>query len=114
MGHPPTGIVGAWRVDISTPIGTMTVSMEFTERGGVLAGIARGRGEDVALECIAVSSASDGEVVTWTQAITKPLRLNLEFDVTVTGDTLIGTSHAGRLPRSKVRGRRVAGDHFGR
>ncbi|MGW7492395.1 hypothetical protein [Streptomyces sp. NPDC054786] len=36
---------------------------------------------------------------------TKPLRLNLSFAVTVDGDTLSGTSRAGRLPASKVTGR---------
>jgi hypothetical protein len=37
------------------------------------------------------------------------MRLNLEFDVVVTGDRLAGHSRAGRLPRSTVTGlRRVA------
>jgi hypothetical protein len=34
------------------------------------------------------------------------MRLNLAFAVTVDGDTLAGTSRAGRLPASKVTGRR--------
>jgi hypothetical protein len=34
------------------------------------------------------------------------MRLNLAFAVTVDGDTLTGTSKAGRLPASKVTGRR--------
>jgi hypothetical protein len=48
-----------------------------------------------------------GNHLTWSQAITKPLRLNLDFDVTIDGDTLSGTSKAGRLPRSKVVGTRA-------
>ncbi|MDJ1136122.1 hypothetical protein [Streptomyces iconiensis] len=32
------------------------------------------------------------------------MRLNLAFAVTVDGDTLTGTSKAGRLPSSKVTG----------
>jgi hypothetical protein len=34
------------------------------------------------------------------------MRLNLAFAVTIDGDTLTGTSKAGRLPASKVTGRR--------
>ncbi|MEU0916912.1 MULTISPECIES: hypothetical protein [Streptomyces] len=34
------------------------------------------------------------------------MRLDLAFDVTVTGDSLAGTSRAGRLPASRVSGLR--------
>jgi hypothetical protein len=34
------------------------------------------------------------------------MRLNLAFTVTLAGDTLTGTSKAGRLPASKVTGQR--------
>ncbi|WP_420843240.1 hypothetical protein [Cryptosporangium phraense] len=50
----------------------------------------------------------DGDAVAWRQAITKPIRLNLQFDVRVAGDTMTGHSRAGRLPRSTVTGRRRA------
>ncbi|MGW0085085.1 DJ-1/PfpI family protein [Streptomyces sp. NPDC003393] len=49
----------------------------------------------------------DGNRPTWRQAVTKPMRLNLAFDVTVDGDTLKGTSKAGRLPSSRVTGERL-------
>jgi hypothetical protein len=49
-----------------------------------------------------VDVALDGDRLTWNQSITKPLRLSLAFAVTVDGDTMTGTSRAGRLPASKV------------
>jgi hypothetical protein len=55
-------------------------------------------------ECPVVSSRCWVWRLTWRQAVTKPLRLNLAFDVTVEGDTLSGVSKAGRLPA--VTGRR--------
>jgi hypothetical protein len=64
--------------------------------------VARGAGEEVPLSGVVL----DGDRLTWNQAITKPLRLNLAFDVTVDGDTLRGASRAGRLPASKVTGER--------
>jgi hypothetical protein len=95
-------IVGDWDVTIKTPIGSLAVMYTFTERDGTLAGTAGGKDEAVPLHGIVV----DGQRVTWRQAVTKPMRLNLDFDVVVDGDRLTGHSRAGRLPRSAVRGER--------
>ncbi|MGK8465273.1 hypothetical protein [Nocardia cyriacigeorgica] len=76
--------------------------LELREQHGILTGVAHGAGEDVPL----VDISRNGDRLTWRQAITKPMRLNLAFDVTVDGDTLRGTSKAGRLPASKVVGER--------
>ncbi|MDN3247972.1 hypothetical protein ABZ061_28485 [Streptomyces mutabilis] len=95
-------VEGIWNLSISTPIGKMKAVVELHEQDAVLTGVARGAGEEVPLGDIAL----DGDRLTWKQAITKPMRLNLAFDVTVDGDTLRGTSRAGRLPASKVTGER--------
>ncbi|MFE4857628.1 hypothetical protein [Streptomyces sp. NPDC056670] len=95
---------GIWDLSISTPVGRIDVVIELARRAGVLTGAAHGAGENVPLDDITL----DGERLAWRQAITKPLRLNLVFSVTLDGDTLTGTSKAGRLPASKVTGRRRA------
>ena len=95
-------ILGDWDVTIKTPIGSLAVVYTFTEQDGTLAGTATGKGETVALHDIVV----DGQRITWRQSVTKPMRLNLDFDVTVDGDRLTGHSRAGRLPRSAVTGER--------
>ncbi|MFD9324948.1 hypothetical protein [Streptomyces sp. NPDC060065] len=95
-------VEGTWDLSVSTPIGKIKAVVELRRQGGVLTGTAHGAGEEVPLGDVAL----DGDRLTWTQAITKPLRLNLAFAVTVEGDTLTGTSKAGRLPASKVTGRR--------
>jgi hypothetical protein len=93
-------IVGEWDVAIKTPIGSLQVRYTFTNHSGVLTGTAAGKGETVALRDITVAA----QRVTWRQSVTKPMRLNLEFDVIVDGDRLAGHSKAGRLPRSAVTG----------
>ncbi|MYQ44859.1 hypothetical protein GTW40_07240 [Streptomyces sp. SID4985] len=98
-------VEGTWRLTVSTPIGRIEAVVELRERDGVLTGVAHGTGEEVPLDDITV----DGDRLTWRQAVTKPLRLNLAFDVTVDGDTLRGVSRAGRLPSSKVTGERRPG-----
>ncbi|MFJ4788440.1 hypothetical protein [Streptomyces sp. NPDC088794] len=97
-----TPVEGTWDLSISTPIGRIKSVVELSRRDDVLTGAAHGAGERVPLDEVAL----DGDRLTWKQAITKPMRLNLVFALTVDGDTLTGTSKAGRLPTSKVTGRR--------
>lgn len=94
--------VGTWNLTIKTPIGTQQVELRVWEDDGILAGTATGAQETVPL----VDPRFEGDTLTWSQSITRPLRLNLRFDVTIDGDTLAGSSKAGRLPRSKVTGTR--------
>lgn len=93
-------LIGEWDVAIKTPIGTLKVLYTFTDYSGVLNGTATGQGETVVLRDITVAA----QRVTWRQSVTKPMRLNLDFDVVVDGDRLTGHSKAGRLPRSPVTG----------
>ncbi|MGW7002092.1 hypothetical protein ACWGCW_04455 [Streptomyces sp. NPDC054933] len=95
-------VEGTWDLSISTPIGKINAVVELRRQDGVLTGVAHGAGEGVPLSDIAL----DGDRLTWRQAITKPMRLNLAFAMTVDGDTLTGTSKAGRLPASNVTGQR--------
>ncbi|MEU8485891.1 hypothetical protein [Streptomyces sp. NPDC048641] len=97
-------VEGTWDLSVSTPIGKIKAVVELLRQDGVLTGVAHGTGEEVALSDITL----DGDRLTWEQTVTKPLRLNLAFAVTISGDTLTGTSKAGRLPASKVTGRRRA------
>jgi hypothetical protein len=102
-------LIGDWDVTIKTPIGSLAVVYAFTEHNGTVAGTATGKGETVPLRDIAVANDAGRQRVTWRQSVTKPMRLNLEFDVVVDGDSLTGHSKAGRLPRSAVTGARRQG-----
>ncbi|MFI1470558.1 hypothetical protein [Streptomyces wuyuanensis] len=98
-------VEGIWDLSVSTPIGRIKAVAEFRREKGTLTGTAHGAGEDVPLGDVVL----DGDRLTWNQAITKPMRLNLAFTVQIDGDTLTGTSRAGRLPASKVTGVRRTG-----
>ncbi|MER6685964.1 hypothetical protein [Streptomyces olivaceoviridis] len=95
-------VEGVWDLTIATPIGHIKPVIELRRDGGQFTGFTQGTGEQIPLEEVVV----DGNQVTWKQAVTKPLRLNLVFNVTIDGDTLTGSSKAGRLPSSKVTGQR--------
>lgn len=102
-------IEGDWDVSIKTPIGTLAVVYTFRQspdgRDG-LAGTATYRDETVALQGLTSETVADGARLTWRQSVSKPIRLNLDFDVVVKGDVMSGQSRAGRLPRSAVSGTR--------
>jgi hypothetical protein len=91
-------LTGTWDVAIKTPIGTLCAVYEFDGDGST----ATLGDETVPLVDLTV----DGARATWRQAVTKPMRLNLVFDVTIDGDRLAGHSKAGRLPRTAVTGTR--------
>ncbi|MEO9180561.1 MAG: hypothetical protein ABI298_02800 [Acidimicrobiales bacterium] len=98
-----TNFAGTWDVTLDTPIGKMAVVFEITESDGVITGVARSDAESVDFQ----DTISEGDRLTWSQAVTTPMRLTLKFDVAVDGDTMSGTSRAGVLS-SKVNGHRVA------
>ncbi|MFJ6382546.1 hypothetical protein ACIQI7_21390 [Kitasatospora sp. NPDC092039] len=101
-----TRIQGVWDLTIATPIGRVRPVVELRSEEGELVGTARSAGEVLPLRDIVL----DGDRLTWKQSVTRPVRLDLTFTVTVDGDTLTGTSTAGRLPSSKVTGRRRRDD----
>ena len=102
--HAPPQLNGTWNVVIKTPLGTQQVAYEFRREGEALRGLAR-QGDDVTeLQ----DPQLNGTRLTWTQQVTRPLKLRLFFDVTVDGDTLAGTAKAGALPASQVSGARSA------
>ena len=82
----------------------MAVTFEITELDGVITGVASSDAESVDF----IGAVADGNRLTWTQAVTTPMKLTLKFDVTVDGDSMTGTSKAGILPASKVYGGRAS------
>ncbi|BCJ74875.1 hypothetical protein CS0771_44190 [Catellatospora sp. IY07-71] len=101
MTHP---VEGAWELSIHTPLGRQHTILTLTRDANGLSGVMRDvrHGEQVALTGL----EQQGTRLTWAQSITRPMRLNLAFEVTVDGDEMTGLARAGRLPASKVTGRR--------
>jgi hypothetical protein len=97
-----TIFAGLWDVTLDTPIGKMAVVLDITDQDGAILGMASTEKETVEF----IDAVADGNSLTWTQKVTTPMRLTLKFEVDVDGDTMTGTSKAGRLPSSKLHGTR--------
>jgi hypothetical protein len=92
--------VGTWALTIATPVGKQHVTLRILERSGKLEGTATLGAESVPL----VDAQCDGARLTWTQNVTKPMKLALKFDVTFDETKMTGTAKAGVLPSSKLEG----------
>jgi hypothetical protein len=99
-----TDFAGTWDVNIATPIGNMAVVFKIADQDGAISGVASSDAETVDF----IDAVAEGNRLTWSQAVTTPMRLTLKFDVTVEGDTMTGTSKAGIFPASAVTGSRSA------
>ena len=99
-----SAFAGTWNVTIDTPIGKMAVVLIINDEDGVITGTASSDAETVEF----VDAVADGNRLTWSQAVTTPMKLTLKFDVTVDGESMTGTSKAGILPASKVYGSRTS------
>lgn len=99
-------LIGRWDVSISTPMGKQQVVYEFRLDGETLSGTAR-QGQDTT-ELLDLQFS--GTQASWSQHVTRPMKLKLRFEVTIDGDTLSGAAKAGALPASKVAGVRAPAD----
>ena len=96
-------VAGTWNLSIATPVGKQEVVLELVDDDGAVTGTATGAGETVDL----VNPVLAGNRLTWTQSITKPLQLDIAFDVTIDGETLEGIAKTGGFIKSKVSGTRA-------
>lgn len=97
---------GTWNMTIDTPIGKQHARLELSQAAdGTWQGTSYSAdsGEESALTDISVQ----GNEVTWHQAVTKPMKLNLKCTVTIDGDTLTGKAKAGMFPAVNMTGERV-------
>jgi hypothetical protein len=95
---------GLWNIVIATPIGKQAVTLDIATENGVIRGNARQGAETVAF----VDPQLDGDRLRWSQSITKPFPMTIQFDLTRDGDTVTGTAKPGVLPMSRVSGARLA------
>ncbi|MDN4602954.1 DJ-1/PfpI family protein [Paenibacillus sp. F6_3S_P_1C] len=94
---------GNWDTTIVTPVGKLEVKLYITTSFNVIQGTAIQGDETIRF----LNPVCHDNKLTWSLPITKPMRLNLKFEVTVDGDQMSGFAKAGLLPASKLSGRRI-------
>lgn len=94
---------GEWDTTIATPVGKMAVKLHISTINGVIQGKAI-QGDEVSTF---ITPVLKDNTLRWSQKITKPMRLNLNFEVTVDGNLMTGSAKAGILPASRLTGQRI-------
>jgi len=94
---------GRWRISIPTPIGEQEVLLDIDHKEGELSGTATQGGETVPF----LEPTVNGDQIQWSQRITKPMRMQIRFELTRAGDTLSGRAKPGFFPGIGVSGSRV-------
>jgi hypothetical protein len=97
-------LTGTWNLSIATPLGEQKVELELVQVGEQISGVSRNdlEGEQPMLE-----PALDGNRLSWSSAITKPIKVTAKMQLTFNGDSCTGTARAGVFPAAKIVGRRA-------
>lgn len=99
-----TDFDGDWDTTIATPVGKLKVKLFISTSNGMIQGRATQGDETVEF----ISPVLQDNKLFWSLRITKPMRLNLKFEVAVDGDHMTGIARVGILPASKLTGLRVS------
>ena len=97
-------VTGTWNAHIISPMGKNPVRFDLVEADGAITGTATAEGETVPI----IDGVAEGDHVSWTLAITRPMKMSFAVKLVVTGDSLQGTAKARIFPAAKVTGERAA------
>ena len=93
---------GTWKTTINSPMGVQEGTLTIATSGATFTGsmqTAQGAQE--------VSGKVDGNTLTWGSKLTQPFPIDLEFTVTVNGDSMEGSVKAGAFGSSPLKGVRA-------
>ena len=93
---------GNWKITINTPMGAQEVNASITTSGDTFTGKTTGRMGDQD-----ISGKVDGDKLIWSSAITSPMPMTLEFEATVSGDSLSGNVKLGAFGNASMSGVRA-------
>ncbi|QUD87430.1 hypothetical protein [Phenylobacterium montanum] len=82
---------GTWNVTVNSPMGPQPSTLTIKAEGGALTGTqsAQGNSQPIA------NGKVDGNNVSWSNSITTPFPMTLEFSGAVDGDKISGSVKAG-------------------
>jgi hypothetical protein len=94
---------GNWNIVVSSPMGDQPTTLELKNDGGTLTGVQGAQGQSQPI----TNGKLDGDTVTWSNSVTQPFPMTLEFTGTLAGDTLNGNVKAGSFGSFPFKGSRA-------
>jgi len=95
-------IDGVWDLTIKTPMGEQTAVMTVSSDGDGFSATADGSLGEIQIE----GGKVDGDTISWTMTISKPMTMDLEGSATIDGDSLTGEVKAGMMGSMPLSGQR--------
>jgi hypothetical protein len=92
-----------WNVVVKSPMGDQPSTLTLKADGGTLTGTASAQGNTNPI----AGGKVDGDTVSWSNSITTPFPMTLEFSGKVEGDTLNGSVKAGSFGSFPFSGKRA-------
>jgi cytochrome P450 len=102
---PLAAIAGAeqWQFTLQTPVGPQEMTLQLVRDAGTFTGkIDSPMGSE-----LIKNGQIDGNTLTWTMAVKKPMPITLKFEAQAQGDTLTGNAKLGMFGNAKLAGRRL-------
>jgi hypothetical protein len=88
---------------IHNPVGNIELKLDLaTDENNVLTGTATGNGMTAPID----NGSVDGDDLAFSVTIRNPMKLTFKFALTMSGDTIAGTSKGRMFPAAKVTGSR--------
>jgi hypothetical protein len=84
-------IDGSWKITVNSPMGKQESTLELKADGAALTGKQSANGNTSDIK----DGKVDGDKITWSNSVTTPFPMTLEFTGTVAGDSLTGSVKAG-------------------
>ena len=94
---------GAWNITVDSPMGKQESSLSLKADGAALTGTQSAQGQTSDIK----DGKVDGDNVSWSNSITNPFPITLEFAGVVSGDTLKGQVKAGAFGSFPFEGQRA-------
>lgn len=96
------GADGTWNVTINSPMGAQKGDLTINTSGDTFTGTFAG-----AMGTQDISGKVAGDKLTWSTSITQPMPITLEFDVSVSGDSMSGNVKLGAFGSAPLTGTRA-------
>ena len=94
---------GSWNISMETPMGTRKALLTLSAEGAALTGTMAVDAGSTAIK----DGKIDGNKVSWKTDIQQPMPMTLEFEATVSGDSMSGNVKLGAFGNAPLTGVRA-------
>jgi hypothetical protein len=84
---------GNWKVTIKSPMGAMATRLTIKSKGNAFTGTQSGQGQSTDV----IDGKVDGNTITWSNNITVPLKITLQYSGVVSDGEMSGKVKAGLM-----------------